>query len=147
MRQFLAELPSGSGVVRKLRDINLANPFYWEWFDHLEDFRAEWDNAEHEFNDQELERMRSQLIEQIPEFLSYLARNTWHIDTPTTGRASVPPEWEDEQLDRLLAVLDQLHGYTTRIVDLHQGIIRRGRERFGNVAPQRRGSEHHGYES
>ena len=128
-RRFLATLPS-SGSIAFLRDNNFAGfSFRRSRLKDLDAFYHDWDDAEHEFLDNELEEKRKHLHSLISEFTGYLALNTWPLDTDANS-SWVPPDWEHEQPDRFRETVDRIHSLAQRIVDAHSSLVRMGREKL-----------------
>lgn len=127
-QEFLEVLPSGGGSIEFISHFNMAGfAFDSKNLNDLRKFSYEWDNAEHEFADLDLEHLRKRLLAKIDEYLNYFALNTW----PTsTGFQTVPPEWEIEQPQRFRETVSKLHDLAGTIVELHQDLVRLGRKRL-----------------
>ena len=59
------------------------------------------------------------------EYLSIIAIETFPTNTP--GWRSVPSQWEIEQPERFQSVVERLHALAGDIVDLHEELVRVGR--------------------
>jgi hypothetical protein len=125
---FLKALPY-EGCITFLEKQNMAG---WS-FDprrlaDLDLFFREWRDATHEFHDERLEEARKHLHDLVRKYLGFVALNTW----PThNGQQTVPPEWEHEQPDRFIEVVDTLHSLAGEIVSTHQELVRLGRRILG----------------
>jgi hypothetical protein len=125
-----SSLPS-KGSISFIGEQNMAG-FSWprERLDQLETFYHEWDDAEHEFIDNELETLRSRLHNLIGNYLGQIAVNTFPAFNPE--RQTVPPEWEDGNPKRFFEVVNDLHETAGEIVKTHQDLIRLGRKKIEN---------------
>jgi len=128
-QKFLETLPS-SGSIAFINENNFAGfSFDWRRLDQLRKFDHEWNDAEHEFLNPEMEAKRKELITLVNGYLNFLATNTWLLkDQPGSNFASVPEEWEDEQPERFHRVVDSLHGQAGTIVAIHRELVRLGRQ-------------------
>lgn len=127
-KEFLEVLPS-SGSIDFIDTMNMAGfSFDSERLDDLREFYYNWDNAEHEFMDEELEAKRERLHELIGDYTSLISGNTFPTDG---GRQTVPPEWEREQPERFAKVVNELHEKAEEVVEAHQDLVRTGREKLG----------------
>lgn len=125
---FIQTLPS-KGSIGFIREQNMAG-FSWpsSKLDELENFYFKWGDAEHEFIDQEVESLRSNLYKLIGDYLEQIAVNTFPANNPE--RQTVPPEWEEENPKHFFEVVGKLHDTAGEIVKLHQELIRLGRKKF-----------------
>ncbi len=121
-------LPS-KGSISFIDEQNMAG-FSWprDKLKDLDKFYYEWNDAEHEFLDSELEPLRKKLHSLIGDYLSQIAQNTFPASD--RDRQTVPPEWELEQPKRFNLVVKKLHETSTQIVEMHQELIRMGRRKF-----------------
>lgn len=121
-------LPS-KGSISFIDKQNMAG-FSWprDKLKDLDKFYYEWNDAEHEFLDSELEPLRKNLHSLIGDYLNQIAQDTFPASDP--NRQTVPPEWELEQPKRFNLVVKKLHETSTQIVEIHQELIRMGRRKF-----------------
>lgn len=127
-KEFLEVLPS-SGSIDFIDQKNMAGfSFDSEKLDDLRDFYYDWDDAEHEFMDDELEAKRERLHELVADYTSLIAGKTFPTDS---GHQTVPPEWEYEQPERFAKVVNELHEKADAVVEAHQDLVRTGREKLG----------------
>ena len=129
LKKFMETLPSTKGSIPFIKEHNMAGwSFEWAKLSNLVKFVEEWDNAEHEFHDEELEELRKKLLSLSRDYLNELSVNTW-LTSP--GRVAVPAEWEIEQPERFREVVSKLHQFAEDIWNLHQTLIRIGRRKLG----------------
>ena len=127
-QQFLEVLPS-SGSIDFIDRKNMAGfSFDSEKLDDLHEFYYNWNDAEHEFMDNELEKKCKKLHDLVGEYTSLIGDNTFPTDD---GRHTVPPEWEHEQPKRFAKVVNSLHEKSRDIVETHQDLVKVGRRKLG----------------
>lgn len=128
-KEFKKVIPS-KGSISFIDEQNMAG-FSWprDKLRQLDEFYYEWDDAEHEFLDNELEGLRAKLHNLIGDYLGQIATNTFPANDPK--RQTVPPEWELENPKRFLEVVNKLHETAGAIVEIHQDLMRKGREKLG----------------
>ena len=127
-QEFLEVLPS-SGSIDFIDTKNMAGfSFDPESLDDLREFYYNWDDAEHEFMDDELEEKRERLYDLVADYTSLISGNTFRTDS---GRQTVPPEWEHQQPDRFAKVVSELHEKAEAVVEAHQDLVRTGRKKLG----------------
>lgn len=96
----------------------------------LEDFYQEWGDAEHEFIDQDMENLRSNLYKLTGDYLGQIAVNTFPANNPE--HQTVPPEWEEKNPKHFFDVVGRLHETAGEIVKTHQDLIRLAHQRFSS---------------
>jgi hypothetical protein len=126
--EFVSTLPS-NGSIRFIDEQNMAG-FSWplDRIRDLECFYEEWGDAEHEFIDNELEQIRSDLYRLVGDYLGQIATNTFPSNN--SDRQTVPPEWEEKNPKRFFEVVNKLHETASAIVKSHQDLIRVGRRKL-----------------
>ena len=123
---LLAVLPSEGGIER-LRDHNFAASFERDWFEDIERFyQTRRDRPEFEFLDDDLEKLRSELIKSIRVFLGKLSEHTFYMKGSNT-RMGVPPEWEDEQPQRFEKAVSEIHKAADRVCQNYDDLVRQAR--------------------
>lgn len=124
--EFKSIIPS-KGSISFIDEQNMAG-FSWpaKELHDLKKFYYEWNDAEHEFLDNELELLREKLHSLIGDYLGQIATNTFPANNPE--RQTVPPEWEEENPKMFFDVVNKLHETAGQIVDTHQALIRAGRK-------------------
>ena len=128
----LVKLLPSNGVIKFLDTNNFAGfPFQMSKLDPLYEFVTDWNDAEHEFLDETLEKLRTQLWEKAREYCSDISTNTWVCDSNLT-LSSVPQEWEIDSPERFFSVVDSLHSQAKKIVETHQELVRVGRKHFNS---------------
>jgi len=127
--EFKKVLPS-NGSIHFIDEQNMAG-FSWprEKLQDLDVFYHEWNDAEHEFLDNDLESIRAKLHELIGDYLGQIETNTFPANNPDWQ--TVPPEWELENQKRFFEVVNKLHETAGLIVETHQELIRKARKKLG----------------
>lgn len=126
----LMQLLPSNGVIDFIDKNNMAGfAFRDSQLDPIREFYYEWNVADKEFLDNELERLKKSLHEKVDFYLEVIASETWSLDSNLDFR-SVPSEWELEQPERFGKVVRQLHDTAGEIVDIHQSLVRYAKEYF-----------------
>lgn len=126
--QFKEVLPS-NGSIKFIDEQNMAGGSWpRKMLEDLERFYYEWNDAEHEFLDNDLEKDRTKLHALIGDYLGQVATNTFPTDHPE--RQTVPLEWETDNPKRFFDVVNKLHEIAGLIVEMHQGLIRKARQKL-----------------
>ncbi|MXS82403.1 nucleotide-binding protein [Nitrosomonas oligotropha] len=127
--KFKEVLPS-KGSIHFIAQQNMAGfSFPRKELDDLDKFYYEWNDAEHEFLDNELEQLRLKLHDLIGDYLGQIATNTFPTNNP--GWQTVPPEWEDKNSKHFLEVVGKLHDTAGKIIIVHQDLVRKARVKLG----------------
>lgn len=126
----LKEVLPSKGSIHFIDEQNMAG-FSWprKKLDDLDRFYYEWNDVEHEFLDNELEKMRADLHDMIGDYLGLIATNTFSANNPEWQ--TVPPEWEDTNPKHFFEVVGKLHDTAGNIVKLHQELFRKARFKLG----------------
>ncbi|RUM57092.1 MAG: hypothetical protein DSY60_05590 [Persephonella sp.] len=127
--KFLNFLPSDNPSIIFVKEHNFSFPFNENLLKLLEEFLRTWNNAEYEFFDEDLERLKEQLYSLIKEFLLLLSENVFPLGN-SNKFLSVPSEWELEQPERFHKVVSKLHELGDKIYQTHQELIRIGRKKL-----------------
>lgn len=126
----LLQVLSSQGVIEFLRTNNMAGfSFRDENLDPLRKFYYEWNVADKEFLNPQLEQLRKELHIKTDKYLEIIANETWTLGSRMHLR-SVPQEWEYEQPERFERVVGALHKLAGEIVDVHQQLVRTARAYF-----------------
>lgn len=127
-QEFLRVLPSNDSI-EFIRTFNMAGfSFDRRKLDDLKEFAYEWDDAEHEFHDKQLETKRKKLLKLIQKYLNYIAMHTFH--TEYRYLYSVPLEWEYQKPELFNQIVGDLHRFAEEIVSTHQDLVRTGRRKL-----------------
>ena len=124
---LLELLPSASDAVDFLRHHDLGQSFDNAVREPISRFAYEWDNADHEFQDLDLEAGRISLLRAVQTLLREMAANTF---PEGRGVQSIPKEWRHEQPDRYAIVVKRLNDLSDEAFTAHQDLIRLGRARL-----------------
>jgi len=126
-RTFLDTLPSES-FIEFLKQHDFLLSFKLNKVDPLRQFLHEWDNAEHEFQDLELESLRKALMEAAEDFSSKISEYT---SSNKSGFQAVRVddlkhvEEHEERFRREARIIDAA---SDEFVRLHQELVRKGRK-------------------
>ena len=120
-------LPS-TGVIRFLKEHDFMGSFNRKTVDPLDDFRLNWDNAEHQFIDEGLESLREILYKKSEEFYLEMARLTSPNDAGfqavVSDRVQTTSEkpwsyWEK----KFQGEAKILNGKADELVEAHQNLV------------------------
>ncbi|HEX8162903.1 MAG TPA: nucleotide-binding protein [Pyrinomonadaceae bacterium] len=131
-RELLAQLrkalPS-NGSIKFIRDFSMGSAaFHRKKLDDLYNFMDDWNDAEHEFLDEELEERRGRLYTLVQEYLELVHHNTF--PEAAGDMLAVPTEWRYEDNERYVRVVNQLHGKAGEVVRAHQDLVRTARNKL-----------------
>lgn len=122
--KFIKILPT-NGSIDFIKNNNFAGfSFELESLKNIREFRFTFCDAEHEFIDKELEKLRIELLDLIGQFMTIIGLKTF----PTSnGRQTVPPEWEIDNQEEFWETVRKLESLSDQIYEKHQELIRRAR--------------------
>jgi hypothetical protein len=131
-KQFLNTLPS-KGSIQFIYEHNFHYEFKQSRLEELFSFSEEWDNAEFEFINEELEQIRNKLLILINEFLYKLGNSVrpLHINELYTifpmsiSRGDKLPE-------NLRIEIQSINLYGDPIYETHQKLVRLGKKLLGS---------------
>jgi len=130
-KNFLSAFPS-NGSIRFIKNNNFAGfSFNMEALNDIDRFYYEWNDAEHEFLDKKLEIIKKNLYKEVSLLENLIAVNTF--PTHNRGWSTVPPEWEEEDPERFNTVVALIHNSASKVVMLHQELIRACKKKLGDV--------------
>jgi hypothetical protein len=124
--EFVTLLPT-DGTIGVLRGRGLPPSWPSDLLDPLHELDHRWRDAEREFLDPDLERLKLDLLANVGALLGYVAFETFVVGDHRQG---IPPEWEDTQSERYLRVTGELIKKGDLVVASHQALIRAGRRRL-----------------
>jgi len=129
-KKLLKDLPS-NGPIAFIRDNDFGGSFNLKSVMPIKEFSYYWDNAEHEFIDEELEILRKNLIGKASEFSLAIGKNT---SPNSKGFQSVYP---DTHLDspkefqtRIRNEIKEIHDAADELIKAHQAIVRVGKNKL-----------------
>ncbi|WP_345969429.1 hypothetical protein WCX72_08770 [Sulfurimonas sp. HSL1-6] len=127
--KFLNDLPSGEGSIDFLRDHDFHNSFKLAKLDQLRDFARNWDNAEFEFLNKELEKARQDLLQTIFQFIDVSSHHTfperdgWQTSIPNyTDNGEIPQRAKES--------IKKMNDLGDNIFAMHQTLIRLGKQQL-----------------
>jgi hypothetical protein len=127
LKELLDVLPSNSGPIGYLRQASMES-FIENLSDQLHAFAADWDNAEHQFHDSEVENGRVSLVEAVWGLLLVMGEVTWSLGN---NRQGVPPEWKyGVRHEDYVSAVGRLSEAAARVVEAHQAVISVGRKKL-----------------
>ncbi len=116
-------------TIRFICENNFAGyPYIRSMVYPLFDFEQEAIMPEFEFIDKEMNELLMQLKTTVLQFNDLLANNTFPVDDKLH---QVPPEWEYQQSERFLKVVNGLHDLGRKTWDIWGLLVRTGREKYG----------------
>lgn len=125
-QQLMALLPS-NGVIAFVNQHNMSFGFDEGRIEPIDRFVLEWQNAQHEFIDVDVEHAKAELMQACRAWCHTINIETFRM---SDRRQSVPPEWETDQPERFEKVIRQLHDEAQAIVDKHEHLVRVGTRRL-----------------
>lgn len=131
LNKLLALLPSYD-CMSFIRDYDFANSFHPNRIKNIEKFFEEWDNAECEFHDVNIENAKRELYSKANDFVMNIARYTALNDY---GRLTAIPRHVDPEIDFPAWVRDeisQINNSATELYRSHQDFIRVSRDSLGD---------------
>jgi hypothetical protein len=131
-REFLGSL-SSNGVIEFLRGHDFLMEFDIESVSPLRTFLREWDNANHEFQGKELEKLRKELYEAAADLSLKISKYT----SPNQSRMQAVRsdklkhiEEHEKRFENEAAILSEA---ADKVVRIHQDLVRKGRQ-LSNLA-------------
>jgi len=90
-----------TGSIQFIRENNFAgNSFFWEDLSDFDYVMNNISNPDVRFIDEQVEKIRKDIFEEVKKFRCYLATKAFTIEVDDIHRrTSIPPEWEHEQPD------------------------------------------------
>lgn len=122
--KFLEELPS-NGSVEFLRTHSFQNGFYLEYLRQILNFEQNWNDAEHEFINEKLEKLRKELLENIKDFVYVNANGSYPLGDgyfTTTPNAYRLDDWNMPQ--HVIDKMKNMDDLADKVVKTHQNFIR-----------------------
>ena len=126
--EFIA-LFSNNDLIRFYKEYDFLGSFDKKFIDPLYEFIEFWDNAAHEFIDEELENEKNNLYKAAYELGTTIARNTvpnrhGFISVKPDHLAGGPtPDW-------VINDAKEINALAPRFVELHEAFIRLGRKKL-----------------
>lgn len=125
--KFCEVLPSGGRSIRFLKTHDMGGSFHADNLIELETFEHEWNDAEHEFLNIELECQRKKLFHALDSFLEAIALHTF----PGRLERNLTMDMDDlETRPEKWAIYKKLNSLATTVWDEHQSLVRLGRSHF-----------------
>ncbi len=124
--KFLQKLPS-EGSIKFINHHDFHNSFALENLRQLRNFADEWNNAEYEFMNSDLEDIRKELLEKVQHFVYYSGMKTF----PLGGGIQTIMNNADEECNLTQSTQDNivlLNNYGDDIFKIHQKLVRKGRD-------------------
>jgi hypothetical protein len=127
----LREVLPSNGPIRFARYHDFGGTFNLENVMPIKEFSLDWNNAEHEFIDEELEELKKELLEKSSKFSSTIAINT---SPNRKGFQSVYPDThldsEEDFEKRMKKEIAEIHGAADDLFKIHQKIMKAGRKKL-----------------
>lgn len=129
-RQTLAallDLMSESGSIAFLRNRSFSGwSFEWKRLDGIETMLS-YRGPEHEFLDENLERLRRQFLDACSHMISVLATNTFPVGMKA-DRQAVPEELEDTNPELFRERVSEIHRAADALCDAYDVLVRTARK-------------------
>ncbi|MEZ8146967.1 hypothetical protein [Enterovibrio norvegicus] len=121
--EFIRLLPSNSETVYFLKEHDLGDSFHYDKLKGIDEFISDWNDAEHEFINKDLEELRITLLKKMKVFRAKLSST---IQSKGDGWFSIGLN-DLEFRPEIFALRDELNGMATGVFETHQQLIRTGR--------------------
>ncbi|WP_193210164.1 hypothetical protein [Aliarcobacter butzleri] len=122
--KFLEELPS-NGSIEFLKIHSFQDGFYLEYLRQILNFEQNWNDAEHEFINEKLEKLRKELLENIKKFVYVNANGSYSLGDgyfTTTPDAYRLDDWNMPQ--HVIDKMKEMDDLADKVVESHQTFIR-----------------------
>jgi hypothetical protein len=130
-KQLIELLPS-SGVIHFLKTHDFLGSFKRDEINPIEEFLYEWGNAEHEFQDKDVEELKGELYVAARKFNTLVGKYT----SPNKyGFQAVRPDHYEGGHQRELEFqreAEEIGDAADEVVAKHQEFVRAGRQKFGD---------------
>lgn len=122
--KLLVQFPSNGPSLQFLKDHDIGSPFYQDDIIELNNFVTLWDNAEHEFQNKNIEKQRVGLLNLAQQFRKDLSSNIYPhgVDSFTMDIN----DWEESP--EILKKRDNLNQAATKVYEAHQQLVRIGKK-------------------
>jgi len=125
--KLLDELPSNDGSINFLREHDFHNSFQLEKLDQLRIFARNWDNAEYEFLSKNLEKLRTELLNLIYEFINISSHNTFPLENGF--QTSIPKYTDNHEIpDTRKKSIKKMNQLGDNIFIKHQELIKEAKK-------------------
>lgn len=124
---LLKELPTESNTMQLLAHHDFGGSFPFESINPLDVFIERWQDAEHEFIDKQLNKLRRQLVESIQQFLEKLNLNVYPDES---GKRLSIGMRDFEDRPEMFALAKELNELSTNVFQVHQEPVRRARQKL-----------------
>lgn len=122
--KFLEKLPS-NGSIEFLKIHSFENGFYLEDLRQILNFQEEWDNAEYEFLNEKLEKLRIELLINIKKFTNLNAMGSYSLGGgyfTTTPDAYRLDDWNIPK--HVIDKMKEMNSLADKVCNSHQLLIR-----------------------
>lgn len=129
--EFLQLLPS-AGVIEFLRTHDFLGSFRRNNIEPINTFVREWSNAEHEFQDKDIEKQKQELYEAAQSFVRLIGSYT---SPNNKGFQSVIPDYYEDGEERertFKKEAEEIGDAADLVVEKHQEIIKVARSKLGH---------------
>lgn len=123
--KFLEELPPDGTSVRFLHEQDIGSSFESSRLDQIQHFLCYWHDAAHEFQNDEAEKLRAKLYDNLNSFTQKLYMNV--NESHRSGWLTMGIKDFDERLD-LLKERDVLNEMASNAYAIYQDFVRLGRK-------------------
>lgn len=121
------ELPSNDGSINFLREHDFHNSFKIEKLNQIRTFARSWDNAEYEFLNKKLEKLRDELLKLIYEFINISSHHTFPLENDF--QTAIPRYTDNHEIpDNVQKKIKQMNQLGDKIFIKHQELIKEAKK-------------------
>jgi hypothetical protein len=126
-REFLDRFPT-SGVIEFLKGHDFLMEFDLESVGPLRAFLREWDNANHEFQNEDLEMLKKELYEAATDLSQKISKYTSSNESRMQAVRFDKLKHIEEHEKRFEREASLLNEAADKVVSIHQNLVRKGRQ-------------------
>jgi hypothetical protein len=126
----LAEVMPSSGTISYLREYDFGGTFDFAWLGDLYKFIGLCKQPEFEFIDEELEKLKLELLDQAKNFADLVGKETF--SSPSSGRllSSIPKEMGHQNPEHYFALREALNSQAQKVTVSYDKLIRHARRKL-----------------
>lgn len=131
LKKIVKLLPS-TGVIHFLKHHDFLGSFRQREIEPIEQFLYEWNNAEHEFQDEDIEKLKIELFEAARQFIALVGQYT---TLNKNGFQAVRPDYYEGGGEREVEFrreANEIGKSADSVVEKHQEFVRVARHKFGD---------------
>lgn len=129
-KALIAVLPS-EYALDFLGKHDFASAFPRERLHPLDEFKSEWNDAEHEFLDPKLEKLRKKLYQKVKDLIGVMNNRIFSMDDmPIRDYYGIPNKWDIEQPVKYKEAVEILNAKAGEVSTAHQEFVRLARKKL-----------------